>query len=369
MRRTIPLVLATLVVFSLQAQTIYTYAGQGAWTDVANWSPSYPGTNLNAADEAIIAPGSKVTIANINTYGKLTNKGSVVINGFYYNYGTIKNDSLFTNTGNTYNYGLLQNDSIFTSSSFFENHKTILNNRSFYSNSFFENSGSLTNNGYMKFTSYFSGRNISHEGNNVVFSGCFLSAGSTSTPVIGRYLFNNDFNFCSYCTITHDMGGPSNADTLVVMGNASIDKAALNLTLRNNYDPAIGTTFTVLSAKSITGQFYLVTQPYNLSTDKAFEVIYSSTKIEVKVVEKTITGISADESSATKVTIFPNPASDNIAVTGLTQESAASVYNMLGHKVTSATIDPIKNQIPLNNLPKGTYVLRVNNQAIPFMKF
>ena len=45
--------------------TTYTFSGTGDWTDVGNWSPSYPGTSISSA--VVLASGANVTISSGTT--------------------------------------------------------------------------------------------------------------------------------------------------------------------------------------------------------------------------------------------------------------------------------------------------------------
>ncbi|MEM6717981.1 MAG: BspA family leucine-rich repeat surface protein [Bacteroidota bacterium] len=66
--------LLCIVVYTVNAQTTYTYNGSGNWTNAANWSPSYPGTTI-AADAIVTGNGGTVTIdqaLGINSGATLT---------------------------------------------------------------------------------------------------------------------------------------------------------------------------------------------------------------------------------------------------------------------------------------------------------
>jgi hypothetical protein len=58
------------------AQTTFTYSGSGDWTNQANWSPSYPGTNIGT-DNTLIITNQTINI-NLNS---LTLNGEVIMNG------------------------------------------------------------------------------------------------------------------------------------------------------------------------------------------------------------------------------------------------------------------------------------------------
>ncbi len=115
------LVLLLIFSFNTQAQTTYTYTGTGDWDTTANWSPSYPGTTINAVDTVIISSNAtavnNTTITNLGTIdisgilenqttGSITNSGTVTIPalGTLANFGTFSStNATFTNAGTVVN--------------------------------------------------------------------------------------------------------------------------------------------------------------------------------------------------------------------------------------------------------------------------
>ena len=59
------------------------------------------------------------------------------------------------------------------------------------------------------------------------------------------------------------------------------------------------------------------------------------------------------------ITVFPNPTSDQIALSGITAPTQVEVFNGLGQRVLSRQVAPGDTQISLKHLPVGTYTLRV----------
>ena len=74
------------------------------------------------------------------------------------------------------------------------------------------------------------------------------------------------------------------------------------------------------------------------------------------------TGISENEN--TTFTIFPNPATTSIKVTG---EGEAVISNILGQTVTSATVNG-SEEINVSNLESGVYFINMNGVSKKFIK-
>jgi endo-1,3(4)-beta-glucanase len=59
------------------------------------------------------------------------------------------------------------------------------------------------------------------------------------------------------------------------------------------------------------------------------------------------------------ITIYPNPVSDKIFITGLTGESIASVFNICGNLMQTVKLNKTENGINLNHFPKGMYFIKL----------
>lgn len=67
------------------------------------------------------------------------------------------------------------------------------------------------------------------------------------------------------------------------------------------------------------------------------------------------TGLS--DENETSLTIFPNPAQDEITISGVTTESVI-MYDVMGKKVLSE-FDTETNKIDIKNLPNGLYIIKI----------
>jgi hypothetical protein len=63
-----------------------------------------------------------------------------------------------------------------------------------------------------------------------------------------------------------------------------------------------------------------------------------------------------------EVSVFPNPATDQVKVQGLSGKTAYSITNAIGVKVTESEILPAHNVIGMQRLPSGIYFLNLSNQ-------
>ena len=73
---------------------------------------------------------------------------------------------------------------------------------------------------------------------------------------------------------------------------------------------------------------------------------------------------SIDESAETQVYAYPNPVVNTLNVLGISETEPLFVYDLSGKCLMSET----GNEVEVSNLTKGTYILKVNNQCIKFIK-
>lgn len=73
---------------------------------------------------------------------------------------------------------------------------------------------------------------------------------------------------------------------------------------------------------------------------------------------------SIDESGETKVYAYPNPVVNTLNVLGVSDTEPLFVYDLSGKCLMTER----GNKVEVSNLTKGTYILKVNNQCIKFIK-
>ena len=66
--------------------------------------------------------------------------------------------------------------------------------------------------------------------------------------------------------------------------------------------------------------------------------------------------------------VYPNPASDFVDVFVGEGNCQAEIIDMNGRVVMSVSLNNTINRIAINNLPNGTYILRVNGESRKFVK-
>ena len=73
---------------------------------------------------------------------------------------------------------------------------------------------------------------------------------------------------------------------------------------------------------------------------------------------------SIDESGVAKVYAYPNPVVNTLNVLGISETEPLFVYDLSGKCLMTET----GNKVEVSNLTNGTYILKVNNQCIKFIK-
>ena len=100
------------------------------------------------------------------------------------------------------------------------------------------------------------------------------------------------------------------------------------------------------------------------TTDNPKEVIVDEDIVLAAFFEFT----SIDENGLGAVSLYPNPAKDIIRIEGLKVEQEISIYNAMGMKVKTTTLQG-KSEIYVNELPAGLYLVRIDErQTLKFIK-
>lgn len=72
---------------------------------------------------------------------------------------------------------------------------------------------------------------------------------------------------------------------------------------------------------------------------------------------------NTNELSANDLKVYPNPTSGNITITNLSEvNSQVNVLDVLGNTVLSTTMNSSNNSIDLSALPRGMYIIQINNE-------
>jgi endonuclease I len=80
--------------------------------------------------------------------------------------------------------------------------------------------------------------------------------------------------------------------------------------------------------------------------------------------------LSIDDFNKISITLYPNPSSNYIKISGIKSKTNINIYDVLGKKILSKTIEESQNNIDVSQLKKGLYFIRIesNNFALKFIK-
>ena len=73
---------------------------------------------------------------------------------------------------------------------------------------------------------------------------------------------------------------------------------------------------------------------------------------------------SVEENAESMVYVYPNPVVNTLYVEGISADETLSVFNLSGKCVIKTT----GNEVNVNELLDGTYLLQFNNQCVKFIK-
>ncbi|QXP80547.1 MULTISPECIES: T9SS type A sorting domain-containing protein [Winogradskyella] len=210
----------------------------------------------------------------------------------------------------------------------------------------FYNDGTLNNTGtYINKSSLYGNNNI-HTSDFVNIKN--LTPGSNSNS-IETYNFDANLSLTSSATLTTEIESTIEVDLVNVNETATIG-GKLKVNLLEDYDPTIGTTYTILQANAITGTFSSIEYP-DLGTDKEISITYNTDNIVLEVVESTLSIGSDNELN--NVIIYPNPTSSVLNINNTNTVSQIAIYSVLGQKIKTLTLSIGNNSIDVSHLKKG----------------
>ena len=73
---------------------------------------------------------------------------------------------------------------------------------------------------------------------------------------------------------------------------------------------------------------------------------------------------SIEELGFTQVYVFPNPVVNTLTIQGVDENTPLEVYNLTGKSV----LKDKGTELDVTSLSQGTYILRINNQYVKFIK-
>ena len=83
-----------------------------------------------------------------------------------------------------------------------------------------------------------------------------------------------------------------------------------------------------------------------------------------KILFATSTSTSLEENKELQIFVFPNPVSHTLNIQGVDENTSLEVYNLTGKSL----IKEKGTELDVTSLNQGTYILRINNQYVKFIK-
>ena len=95
--------------------------------------------------------------------------------------------------------------------------------------------------------------------------------------------------------------------------------------------------------------------PYSKSGPMTFSMLINEAEKEVTV------NLATDlrETENARLTIYPNPATDFLRISGLTVVTVARITNIQGQEVFSGRFEGDEGMVEVSNLPAGIYMMRL----------
>ena len=235
-----------------------------------------------------------------------------------------------------------------------------------------ENNGTLNNNFGATIKNYatLSGINIEHKGS---FTNESILSPGNSVKATGLYKL--DSFFTSYIqtatgSLNIQLAGNIAGDTYdqVIVNRDATLNGTLNVSLLNGFEPSLGQVFTILrEGANLSGTFATVNLPI-LSGGKFWNAVEYNNTDGVRISVSTTLGVSNFNKESLKFKIYPNPATDKIYVSGISDISNVSVYDFNGRKILETELSKVNSGIDLSNVPFGVYLLKIQDETFKFVK-
>ena len=165
-----------------------------------------------------------------------------------------------------------------------------------------------------------------------------------------------------------DLGGDASGgehDKLTVVGNASLD-GTLRVVVVPGFIPAVNTSYTIIEAEDITGEFATVESPDGVT----IELTYEETRVVVTVTEVTLVSVDPDTPIVIESRLrpnYPNPFTHQTTIVIELSEEATvelAVYDLLGREVDRLISESLPSGkfeyvFKAENLPSGMYLYQL----------
>lgn len=197
------------------------------------------------------------------------------------------------------------------------------------------------------------------------------NAGSAVTSTVTVNPTSND----TY-TVTGDNGCSTTDQTVSILVN-SLPSVTFDMnpnmycvsdpTVTLNATPA-GGTFSGTGVNS--GVFDPATGVATYTLNYTYTDVNSCTNTDTAVVDVQSCSMAINKNAQQNVSIYPNPGTDVLYVNhaDLGENSTLEIYNSLGEKVTSVTLNNSLQQININNLRGGAYEIKILSNNMPVFR-
>lgn len=122
-------------------------------------------------------------------------------------------------------------------------------------------------------------------------------------------------------------------------------------TINDSYGDGIYQGGGYYKIKNSTGALAVAGQDYTFSQQKLFKVVQTSSLLGTNEIKEKASFV-----------IYPNPASDFLNITKVSDKAKFEIYNAVGQLVKAGNIE--NNQVRVSELSKGTYIIKVKDDNI-----
>jgi type IV secretory pathway protease TraF len=100
--------------------------------------------------------------------------------------------------------------------------------------------------------------------------------------------------------------------------------------------------------------------------DNTLTLTFDANKTIVAVFKLNTATLNPVSVSSTELSVYPNPVTNGKLTIKNPVDNAAIIYDLNGHILKSIQLIAESNEINVNNLPKGTYLLKTGKQSVKF---
>lgn len=183
--------------------------------------------------------------------------------------------------------------------------------------------------------------------------------GSGAVPAVqGTYAFNLQRDIYGSET-TWNL--KNSAGTIVYSGAATTDTSALPALYTQNWALTPGCyTFTINDSES--DGIYEYGGYYNLKDSAGNIVFQGSSFFDTQTRAVNVTLLATGETKLESFAVYPNPATDVLNITKVSNKAKFEIHNAVGQIVKAGEIN--NNQVRVSELVRGTYIITINDKGV-----